>query len=319
MRTLADAFGNMIENIKSQAETIRTIAGGDLTVSVEARSDNDVINQALASMVALNNEAFAKIADTANQVSVGSRQIADSAQYLSQGAVEQTSAVEKLSAIIREMDEKTRENADMAQKAAALAETIKGSAQKGAGQMQNMTQAVKEINVSNQSILKIIKVINEIAFQTNLLSLNASVEAARAGAHGRGFAVVADEVRNLAAKSAEAAKETGALLADSTQKVELGVRIAGETAGSLSEIMAGINENGSLVTQIVSTSQKQRNAITKVNASISQVIQVVQRNSATAEESAAASEEMSAQSEALHRLTTQFKLAEYDGEGIAAL
>ena len=174
--------------------------------------------------------------------------------------------------------------------------------------MNEMMVAVSDINKASQSIGKIIKVIDDIAFQTNILALNAAVEAARAGQQGKGFAVVAEEVRNLAAKSAEAANETETLIADSAEKSALGSRIAHETADSLFEIVSGIKESASIITEIARSSEEQSGNIMQINQGIDQVAQVIQLNSATAEESAASGEEMSGQASSLERLISRFKL-----------
>jgi len=304
----ARGFKGIIAHLNEIESNLSAIADGDLTTSVHVLSPNDTIGNSLERTLDNLNTMFGEINSASNQVSTGSKQIADGAQSLAQGSTEQAASVEELSASIGEIAQKTKENAGMAERAATLAKTIMGNAEKGSSQMGEMTTAVHEINQASQSISKVIKVIDDIAFQTNILALNAAVEAARAGQHGKGFAVVAEEVRNLAAKSAEAAKDTGGLIQNSMEKAELGARIAGETAESLAEIVSGISESTTIVGDIARSSEEQSLGIAQINTGIDQVAQVVQQNSATAEESAAASEEMSSQSTMLEELISQFKL-----------
>ena len=305
---LARELRNMTETMRSQAGAIIAISEGDMTVGVEVRSDTDAVNKAIDQMLQNNNILLSDMSAAALEVSSGSKHIADGAQALAQGATEQAASVKELSDSISEIARKTKDNTEKAEKAAKLAAAIKNNADKGAEQMDEMMVAVNEINAASNSISKVIKVIDDIAFQTNILALNAAVEAARAGQYGKGFAVVAEEVRNLAAKSAEAAKDTGSLIENSIEKANLGVHIAQETVASLSNIITGINESSQLVTDIAVASGEQSSGIEFVNSGIDQVAYVVQQNSATAQESAAASEEMSNQSYMLQKLISHFKL-----------
>ena len=306
----AAAFFKRINDVGGELESV---AAGDLTVELSIMSNDDIMGNSLHHMNEKLNTMFKEIRSSSDQVSTGAAQVASGAQMLAQGATEQAASIEQLSSSVSEIANMTRENSKMADRAASLATMIMGSASKGSRQMDEMILAVKDINEASNSIGKIIKTIDDIAFQTNILALNAAVEAARAGQHGKGFAVVAEEVRNLAAKSAEAAKETGSMIQNSMEKAELGARIAGETAESLSEIVSGISESSGLMSEIANASETQSVGINQVNIGIDQVAQVVQQNAATAEQSAAASEQMSAQSTMLKELVLQFKIKD-DGK-----
>jgi len=305
---LADSFRGMEAFNRQQTEWLECIANGDLSIEIIPRGENDRIGHAIGSMLENLNKMFLNISKSTDHVSGGSRQIADGAQSLAQSSTQQAASIEQLSSAVAEITERTQANASKAEQAAKLADTIRDSAEKGSCQMSEMIDAVKEINEASHSIIKVIKTIDNIAFQTNILALNAAVEAARAGHRGKGFAVVADEVRNLAAKSAKAADETGALLRDSMQKTELGSNIAAKTAASLNEIVSGINESNHLISEIAMVSEGQSLGIGQINIGIDQVAQAVSQNSATAEQSAAASEEMSLQTSLLQELISQFKL-----------
>ena len=306
--TLAHSASGLIKMLGSKVENLNAIANGDLTVEIVRESDDDVIGNALAKMAGKLNDMFTHINSATAQVASGSLQIADGAQILAQGATEQAATVEELSASISEISEQTKHNAELANEAKMLGDGIKQSAGQGNRQMENMIQAVSEISEASQTIGKVIKIIDDIAFQTNILSLNAAVEAARAGQHGKGFAVVADEVRNLAAKSAEAAKNTSELIEMSIEKSETGARISAETSTSLTQIVEEVLKSSELVSEISKLSGEQAAAIAQISEGIEQVSQVIQQNSATSEENAAASEEMSSQASLLQELVSQFKL-----------
>ena len=305
---LAEAFQKMINNIQTQARVVERIAEGDLSIDVNVRSEADLLNKKLAEMVANNNEVLGNIAAASEQVAAGSKQVSDSSIALSQGATEQASSIEQLTASLEEISSQTKLNAKNANQANELAEVAKSNALKGNSQMKEMQKAMEEINESSTNISKIIKVIDEIAFQTNILALNAAVEAARAGQHGKGFAVVAEEVRNLAARSANAAKETTDMISGSISKVAAGTQIADETAVALNKIVEDVAKAADLVGDIAVASNEQATGIAQINQGIMQVSQVVQTNSATAEESAAASEELSSQAELLKSAVSKYTL-----------
>lgn len=311
---IKDALNNTIFSVKGYISDIASVldkmAQGDLNVEITADFKGDFIElkNSINNIIYALNEVLGEINVAAEQVSQGSKQVAQSSQALSQGATEQASAIEEITATVTEIAEQTRGNAQNANKAKDLSTHAMDDAVVGNSQMKDMVFAMKDINESSANISKIISVIDEIAFQTNILALNAAVEAARAGQYGKGFAVVAEEVRNLAARSANAAKETTVLIENSIQKVNAGTEIANETAVALDKIVTGVSETAAIVGDIASASIEQATAITQVNEGVYQISQVTQSNTATAEESAAASEEMTSQAQLLREMVERFKL-----------
>ena len=316
---LAKAVNTTEESLKGIvgkiSEIIGEISNGNLAIDNVKEFDGNFksISVSLNTIIDSLNSVLSEINDASEQVYSGAGQVSDGSQALSQGATEQASAIEELTASITQVAAQTRENAVNANQAKNLALKVKDNAEEGNRHMSEMLKSMGEINESSANISKIIKVIDEIAFQTNILALNAAVEAARAGQHGKGFAVVAEEVRNLAARSANAAKETTDLIEGSIKKSEKGTEIANNTAKALYEIVDGVSKAATLVSEIAASSEEQAIGISQINVGIDQVSRVIQTNSATAEESAAASEELSSQSELLKDMVTNFKLKNSNG------
>ncbi len=236
------------------------------------------------------------------QVGSASEQVAGASQSLAEGASEQASSLEETSSSLEEMSSMTKQNAENAKQANILASDASNAADKGSSAMAGMANAIQEIKKSSDETAKIIKVIDEIAFQTNLLALNAAVEAARAGEAGKGFAVVAEEVRNLAQRSAEAAKNTSALIEGSQKNADNGVRATDEFKSILGEITTSIKKVTGLVGEVTAASQEQSQGIEQINTAVSQMDQVTQQTASSAEESSSASEELAAQAQQMQEI-----------------
>ena len=309
---LHSTVGSIKGYIAEIATVLDQMAAGDLTVRIRQDFSGDFVTlkESINSIAESLSAVIQDIERSAEQVTNGSQQVSSGSQAFSQGATEQAGAIEQLTSTISQITGQTVQNAENAREANDCVKAASQAAARGDKQMREMLSSMADIGASSSSISNIIKVIDDIAFQTNILALNAAVEAARAGAHGKGFAVVADEVRSLAAKSAEAARETSGMIEQSIAKVEQGTAIANETAEALLQIVSGVERAGGLVENIARASGEQADAITEVNAGLAQVSQVVQSNSATAEESAAASEELYGQAGLLKELVGHFRLEE---------
>jgi methyl-accepting chemotaxis protein len=301
---------NYIEYIDEISAVLDQIAQGNLVFDLKCDYSGNFskIKTSLVHIHDTLSEMFAHIAKAADEVAAGANQLADGSQSLSQSASEQTASVEELTASVTEISQNVEKNAQQAHKVNQLSDAASKQMMFGNERMKQLSKAMEEIRESSSQIGRILKAIEDIAFQTNILALNAAVEAARAGEAGKGFSVVADEVRNLAAKSAQAAKETSVLIQNSLQAVENGVLAADETEESFTKAAESVQQTSDLMTNIADRVAAQSTAIRQIQQGLNQISATVQTTSATSEQTAASSEELSGQSQQLKSLISKFKI-----------
>ena len=298
---MKDALNETLDSLNDYIGEINSVmnelARFNLTVQIKRDYKGDFVQMrdAINQITQTFNQLLTEINKSADQVEAGSNQVSNGSQSLSSGSTEQAASIQQLMASVAQIADQIRRNAADATKAGDLAECGREAAVLGSRHMEDLQKAMSAINESSANISKIIKVIEDIAFQTNILALNAAVEAARAGQHGKGFAVVAEEVRNLAARSANAVKETSDLIEDSISRSDAGARLAAETSRVFNQVVEGISSSSNYLIQIARATNEQASAIAQIDQGIQQVSNVVQANSATAEQSAASSHELSAQ------------------------
>lgn len=305
-----DTIGSLRAYIGEISDVLGAIAKGDLTQETQQNYTGDflAIKKSLDSILGALNHTMGQIAASAGHVSDGSDQVSASAQTLAQGATEQASAVTEISTTISDISAGAKETSAAAAEAGKI--TNQAGAQLGVSMenVKELSASMERIASDSKQISTIIATIENIAFQINILSLNAAVEAARAGSAGKGFAVVAEEISNLASKSDEAAKATKELIESSAATITEG----GKVMNRVSEALERTGELAGNVTvkmeRVVDAVEKQTLAMEQVATGVEQISAVVENNSATSQECAAASEELSSQSSMLKELISSFRL-----------
>lgn len=320
LETLADAVNSMAAYTNTIIKDIEAVsaklAAEDLTAEPAADYIGDYapIKSALYGIINSTSDVIRQIEASSKLVSDGSSKMSDNSTTLSQAATEQAATVEELNASIVEISSNISANADSAGKAKVLADDCMKIVDEGNVKMTDMLHAMEEINETSSQIANIIKTIEDISFQTNILSLNASIEAARAGEAGKGFAVVAGEVGQLAGKTAEAAKNTTALIKTSLAAVENGTVMANETAKMLSKIVSETDDTAKVIDKIAAASQEQADSVKQILVGMDQISTSVQMTSGSSAECEASAEELSGQAKVLLDLVQRFKIADAASE-----
>ncbi|MDP4152086.1 MAG: methyl-accepting chemotaxis protein [Bacillota bacterium] len=295
--------------IKKITEFTKSASNGNLKVQLDFYNKSKEVGELVSAIIALKdhvNELVVSISSATGQVSKESKQVATTSEELSRGASDQSSAVEELTSSVEEIYSQTTQSAENASSANALIEQSRESAETSRLRMNDSVETMEEIKVSSDNIAKIIKLIDEIAMQTNLLSINASVEAARAGEYGRGFSVVAEEIRELSTKVSSAAKETSILVKNSLDKVRKGSKAVNESSDALNDIIDKVEQTTLLLNNIAESSKEQELGIAQIRQGLIQVSNIVQTNVSAAEKNSTSSQRMSSQIESLKLQINQY-------------
>lgn len=309
LECMSETIRDLNQVIADISNDLAELADGNFMIDVNSdyKGDFAQISESFRGIVDSLSYALREIDSNAESVQKGAMDLAGASQLLAEGATDQASAVEELTATITDISEKIHVSAENAEKVRLVVSGMNDQVTESNTQMKQSTEAMDRIRESSDKIAEIISSIEEIASQTNLLALNASIEAARAGEAGKGFAVVATQVGILSEQSTEAAKNTKKLIQNAMQAVEDGTRLANSTAESLLLVVDNAKTVGKAIDEIATASEVQAEAVAQITVGINQIAEVVESNSATSEESAASSQELSAQADLLKNLVGRFK------------
>jgi methyl-accepting chemotaxis protein len=305
---LQNSIKDLVKYMREQSRVIAEISVGNLAVTYTPSSARDSVGNNLVKMIGNNNDMLSKVRQATAEVFSIAEQAAKGSQVLAENSSEQAATIEMFHNLLEEIQSESEQNLELANQTHKDIEKVGELMVSCQKSMTSLVLSMQTINDSSQDITKVIKVIDDIAFQTNILALNAAVEAARAGQHGKGFSVVAEEVRNLAAKSAQAAKETAALIEDSMGKVSEGRRLTNETSGNMQAVAEIAAMNVTSIAKITDLSGRQKSAVAELNNKLNDMLAAIRSIASTAEESAAFAQEMSTQAELLSELVNRYKL-----------